>query len=300
MNYDNFKIICAGSALIDTIGYSKSEINIGDDLAGTIKTSIGGVAFNICKQLALSSLPNVELLTALGNDSKGRKIIKFCNELGIITENIFICNNSETDSYLAIEDVHGMKAAIADVENVEEYSHRILEPLENGLVKTSPDHSRNLIILDGNLAQATLLKIAENKKLMNYDVRIASASSSKAIRLKPFLSCPNVTLYCNKTEAENLCEVSFQNTTQASTYLVKKGVGRAIVTNGDQSICDSSINHEPISVLPPKVKSIEHVTGAGDFFLACHIINEIMQSTKAKALYQAAVSASKYVETKIQ
>ena len=61
MNYDNFKIICAGSALIDTIGYSKNEINIGDDVAGTIKTSVGGVAFNICKQLALSGFPNVDL-----------------------------------------------------------------------------------------------------------------------------------------------------------------------------------------------------------------------------------------------
>ena len=94
--------------------------------------------------------------------------------------------------------------------------------------------------------------------------------------------------------------MSFKNTTQASTYLVKKGVGRAIVTNGDQSICDSSINHEPISILPPKVKSIRHVTGAGDYFLACHVTNEIKQSTKAKALSQAAVSASKYVETEIK
>ena len=300
MNHNNFKIICAGSALIDTIGYSKSKINIGDDVAGTIKTSVGGVAFNICKQLALSGLPNVELLTALGNDSKGRAIMSFCKELGIITNNIYICNNSETDSYLAIEDIHGLKAAIAHVKNVEEYSQRILKPLENGLVKTNPDHSRNIIILDGNLTHASLLKIAENKKLMNNDVRIASASTSKAIRLKPFLSLPNVTIYCNKTEAENLCEVSFKNTTQASTYLVKKGVGRAIVTNGDQSICDSSINHEPISILPPKVKSIRHVTGAGDYFLACHVTNEIKQSTKAKALSQAAVSASKYVETEIK
>ena len=108
MNHNNFKIICAGSALIDTIGYSKSKINIGDDVAGTIKTSVGGVAFNICNQLALSGLPNVELLTALGNDSKGRAIMSFCKELGIITNNIYICNNSETDSYLAIEDIHGL------------------------------------------------------------------------------------------------------------------------------------------------------------------------------------------------
>ena len=42
------------------------------------------------------------------------------------------------------------------------------------------------------------------------------------------------------------------------------------------------------------------VKGAGDYFLACHVTNEIKQSTKVKALSQAAVSASKYVETEIK
>ena len=299
MKYNNFKIICAGSALIDSIGYSKNQINTGDDVSGTIKTSVGGVAFNICKQLALSGFSNVELLTALGDDTKGRTIIDFCSELGIITDNIYICNDSETDSYLAIEDIHGLKAAIAHIFNVEEFGDKILEPLENGAVKINPEPSSNLIVLDGNLSSSTLSKIAENKKIMNYDIRIASASSSKASRLKPFLSLPNVTIYCNMTEAENLCDLSFQNTEQASTYLLKKGLGRAIVTNGDKHICDASIHHEPISIAPPKVKNINHITGAGDYFLACHIANEINQLGKETALLKAAESASKYVETEI-
>ena len=300
MKYNNFKIICAGSAVIDSIGYSKNQINTGDDVSGTIKTSIGGVAFNICKQLALSGFTNVELLTALGDDTKGRTIIDFCSELGIITDNIYICNESETDSYLAIEDIHGLKAAIAHIFNVEEFGDRILKPLGNGTVKTSSDSSSNLIVLDGNLSTSTLSKFAENKKFMNYDIRIASASSSKAFRLKPFLSLPNVTIYCNMAEAENLCNLSFKNTKQASTYLLKKGLGRAIVTNGDKHICDSSVNQEPISILPPKVKNIKHITGAGDYFLACHIANEKNQLTKETALLKAAESASKYVETEIK
>ena len=299
MRYNNFKIICAGSAVIDSIGYSKNQINIGDDVSGTIKTSVGGVAFNICKQLALSGFKNVELLTALGDDTKGRTIIDFCSELGIITDNIYICSDSETDSYLAIEDIHGLKAAIAHIFNVEEFGDRILKPLENGAVKTNSEPSNNLIVLDGNLSISTLSKIAENKKIMNYDIRVASASSSKASRLKPFLSLSNVTIYCNMTEAENLCDLSFQNTEQASTYLLKKGLGRAIVTNGDKHICDASIHHEPILIAPPKVKNINHITGAGDYFLACHIANEINQLSKEKALLKAAESASKYVETEI-
>ena len=300
MNQNNFKIICAGSALIDSIGYSKSRINTGDDVPGTIKTSVGGVAFNICKQLALSGFTNVELLTALGDDSKGRAIKDFCSELGIITDNVYICNDSETDSYLAIEDIQGLKAAIAHIFNVEEFGDRILKPLENGAVKTSSESSRNLIVLDGNLSTSTLSKIAENKKIMNYDIRIASASSSKAFRLKPFLDLPNATIYCNMAEAENLCNLSFKDTRQASTYLLKQGLGRAIVTNGGKQICASSVYHEPITISPPKVKNISHITGAGDYFLACHIANEINQLTKETALLKAAESASKYVETEIK
>ena len=296
---NNYQIVCAGSALIDTIGYSKSQINIGDDVTGTIKTSIGGVAFNICKQLALSGLPNVELLTAIGNDTNGDAILDLCGQLGIITSNIYVCNDSETDSYLAIEDKNGLKAAIANVRNVEKFSERILKPLENGVVKKNQGLDSDLIVLDGNLSPATLSKIAKNKNLNNCDLRIASASTSKAIRLKPFLRLSNATIYCNKTEAEKLCGLKFKNTKQASTYLLKKGLGRAIVTDGAKSICDSSIDYEPISILPPKVKSIGHVTGAGDYFLACHIINGINQLTKEDALKKAAESTSKYVETEI-
>ena len=164
---NNYQIVCAGSALIDTIGYSKSQINIGDDVTGTIKTSIGGVAFNICKQLALSGLPNVELLTAIGNDTNGHAILDLCGQLGIITNNIYVCNNSETDSYLAIEDKKGLKAAIANVKNVEKFSERILKPLENGVVKKNQGLDSDLIIIDGNLSPATLSKIAKNKNLNN-------------------------------------------------------------------------------------------------------------------------------------
>ena len=117
MNRSNLKVICVGSALIDSIGFSKSQVNTGDDVSGTIKTSVGGVAFNVSKQLALSGFRNVELLTALGDDTKGRTIIDLCNELGIITDNIYVCNDSETDSYLAIEDINGLKAAIANIYN---------------------------------------------------------------------------------------------------------------------------------------------------------------------------------------
>ena len=68
-----------------------------------ISRSPRGVAFNICKQLALSGFTNLELLTALGDDVKGRAIIAFCHKLGIITDNIYVCDDTETDSYLAID-----------------------------------------------------------------------------------------------------------------------------------------------------------------------------------------------------
>ena len=296
----NFKIICAGSAMIDSIGYSNNQINVGDDVPGNIKTSVGGVAFNICKQLVLAGLIDVELLTALGNDTKGRVILDTCRELGIITDNIHVCNNSETDSYLAIEDPKGLKAAIAQVKNVEKFSDKILKPLENGTVKTKSEISKNLIILDGNLSPSILSKIAQNKNFMNYDVRIVSASPAKASRLQPFLSLSNTTIYCNKNEAEKLCELAFKDTRQASTHLLKDGLRRAIVTDGANPICDSKINHEPILISPPKVKYIRHVTGAGDYFLACHIANEINQLKKENALTQAAKSAANYVETEIK
>ena len=126
MQLNKVKVTCIGSALIDTIASSSSQIEWGDDVPGQITTNVGGVAFNICQQLALSQLKEVELLTALGKDAKGRKIIKLCDELGIITKNVYKSNIVKTDSYVAIEDVHGLKAAIADVKNVELHSENLV------------------------------------------------------------------------------------------------------------------------------------------------------------------------------
>ena len=72
------------------------------------------------------------------------------------------------------------------------------------------------------------------------------------------------------------------------------------MTDGDKHICASSINHEPITILPPKVRNIKHITGAGDYFLACHITNEIDELSTESALLRAAESTSKYVETEIK
>ena len=132
MQINKVKVICIGSALVDTIASSPRQIDCGDDVPGYITSNVGGVAFNICKQLALSQLKEVELLTALGKDAKGRKIIKLCDKLGIITKNIYKSNIVTTDSYVAIEDVHGLKAAIADVKNVELHSENLLKPLVDG------------------------------------------------------------------------------------------------------------------------------------------------------------------------
>ncbi|NCX54677.1 MAG: hypothetical protein EBW83_08070, partial [Rhodobacterales bacterium] len=84
MQINKVKVICIGSALVDTIASSPRQIDWGDDVPGYITSNVGGVAFNICQQLALSQLKEVELLTALGKDAKGRKIIKD----GVIPEEI--------------------------------------------------------------------------------------------------------------------------------------------------------------------------------------------------------------------
>ena len=296
MQLNKVKVICIGSALVDTIASSPRQINWGDDVPGYITSNVGGVAFNICQQLALSQLKEVELLTALGKDAKGRKIIKLCDKLGIITKNIYKSNIVKTDSYVAIEDVHGLKAAIADVKNVELHSENLLKPLVDGKVIKNITNFKNLIILDGNLSQDSLLKTANNKNYLDYDIRIVPASPSKATRLKPFLKLPNVTIYCNKKEAEKLLDLKFENTLEAATHLLRSGLGRAIVTDAHNNLSEASLSDKPITFQPPNVKKIYRATGAGDYFLACHIINDLKFADKKKALKLAANSAASYVQ----
>ena len=289
-------ILCLGSVLWDVIGRSPTRVRLGSDLPGRITRLPGGVAMNIAVTLRRFGLTPA-LLTAIGRDSEGEDLTAACARMGMITDYIYRSADMPTDRYMAIEGANGLIAAIADAHSLEAAGEKILAPLGDGRLGSAENPYHGQIALDGNLTQSLLAHIATSPLFADADLRVAPASPSKAERLLPLLTHPNATLYVNLEEASLLAKTHFPDAATAAAALLHRGAARVLVTNGGQATAMGS-KHGIITATPPPVL-VTRVTGAGDTFMAAHIVAENRSASPEHALNSALQAAANYVSGEI-
>ena len=247
---------------------------------------------NIAMTLARFGL-SPALLTAIGRDAEGEELIAACKARGLITETAYRSDDLPTDVYMAVEGANGLIAAIADAHSLEAAGSKILAPLSDGRLATVDAPYSGPVALDGNLTIDLLSEIASSPLLSKADLRVAPASPGKAERLQPFVQRGRGTLYVNLEEAGLLCQTTFDHSSDAARGLIAKGADRVLVTNGGS---DASEGHAEsvISRTPPQVL-VTRVTGAGDTFMAAHIVAEFSGSPREEALEKALHAAATYV-----
>ncbi|MDO5704126.1 MAG: PfkB family carbohydrate kinase [Paracoccus sp. (in: a-proteobacteria)] len=284
-------IICIGAMLWDVIGRSPRAMQAGQDVPGRIAHLPGGVALNVAVALARWGMKPA-ILSAVGNDPEGRALTDQATGLGVICDHLTRRDDLPTDCYMAIEDSRGLIAAIADAHSLEAAGDAILSPLDGPLTGwTGP------VVLDGNLTETLLARIAADPRLARADLRIVPASPGKAERLEPLIAARRGTFYLNRAEAETLAGHSCPDAATAAAAVVARGAPRVIVTDGGEMVAEAATNATPITALPPAVR-IARVTGAGDCFLAAHIAAERDGADRETALIRAAQAAAAHVSGK--
>ncbi len=289
-------ILCIGSVLWDIIGRSSASMRLGSDVPGRITRLPGGVAMNIAMTLRRFGLTPA-LLTAVGRDGEGDELIAACARMGLITDHIYRSDDLPTDRYMAIEGANGLIAAIADAHSLEAAGDKILRALGDGRLGSRDVPYAGLIALDGNLTEALLSEIAGSPLFAAADLRVAPASPGKAERLLPLLSHPNATLYVNLEEAGLLAKTRFATAVDAAHGLLARGAARVLVTDGGRACADGA-PAGVISDAPPPVL-VTRVTGAGDTFMAAHIVAERRGAARGDALGSALRAAADYVSGEI-
>ena len=289
-------ILCIGSVLWDIIGRSSASMRLGSDVPGRITRLPGGVAMNIAMTLRRFGLTPA-LLTAVGRDGEGDELIAACARMGMITDHIYRSDDLPTDRYMAIEGANGLIAAIADAHSLEAAGDKILRALGDGRLGSRDVPYAGLIALDGNLTEALLSEIAASPLFTAADLRVAPASPGKAERLLPLLSHPNATLYVNLEEAGLLAKTRFATAVDAAHGLLARGAARVLVTDGGRACADGA-PAGVISDAPPPVL-VTRVTGAGDTFMAAHIVAERRGAARGDALSSALRAAADYVSGEI-
>ncbi len=290
-------ILCIGSVLWDIIGRAPAAMRLGSDVPGRITRLPGGVAMNIAMTLRRFGLTPA-LLTAIGRDAEGEELVAACAHLGLITDHIYRSDDLPTDRYMAVEGANGLIAAIADAHSLEAADDKILRSLSDGRLGSANAPYPGLIALDGNLTEALLATIATLPLFAAADLRVAPASPGKAERLLPLLTHPRTTLYVNLEEACLLTKTQSATAADAAAALLLRGAGRVLVTDGGRLSADGKAGQGIIGGAPPPVL-VTRVTGAGDTFMAAHIVAERRGLDRAAALNHALHAAANYVSGEI-
>ena len=290
-------ILCVGSVLWDIIGRSPASMRAGSDVPGRITRLPGGVAMNIAMTLARFGLAPA-LLTAIGRDAEGDDLTAAAVRMGLNTDYLYRSEDLPTDRYMAIEGANGLIAAIADAHSLEAAGDKILRPLADGRLGSVQTPYPGLIALDGNLTESLLADIARSALFLRADLRVAPASPGKAERLLPLLSHPRSTFYVNLEEAGLLAKARFASAPAAAQALLDRGAARVLVTDGGRTCADGQHGAGVITATPPAVM-VTRVTGAGDTFMAAHIVAERRGADRGTALSQALLAAADYVSGEI-
>jgi sugar/nucleoside kinase (ribokinase family) len=290
-------VICIGSVLWDIIGRVPGPMKPGADMGGRITRLPGGVAMNVAMALRrLGLTPTV--LTAIGTDADGVELIAACDKLGVSTDHVYRSSELPTDRYMAIEDSNGLIAAIGDAHSLEAVGGKILVPLMDGRLGSAETPWTGLVVLDCNVNAALVAEIAVSPYLAAADLRVAPASPSKVGRLRPLLSHPRATFYVNLEEAGLLCGQTFPDSATAAAGLLASGARRALVTGGGRLCADACAVRGSLTSQPPAV-TVQRVTGAGDTFMAAHIVADRRNEDRSESLASALRVAATYVSGEI-
>lgn len=267
-------VLVIGAAGIDLVGRLKGELKPGTSNPGQIRSSFGGVARNVAENLArLGQLVN--LITAVGQDNEGERLLQDLQEAGVNTRWIVRSDEQCTGSYLAVINPGGtLQFALDDMGVIAAITPEYIRQIENVITHSS------VIFLDANLSKETLRTVFSLARKARVPVCADPTSTILAGKLKPFLNRLFLTTP-NGGEAEILCNFSAKIThrrqaLEAAKCLVGQGVGIAIITLAEQGLCYAT--SEVSGFIQALRTTIVDPTGAGDALSAAVIfalLNEI-------------------------
>jgi len=276
-------VIVIGGANIDLRGRPAGEtLQRHTSNPGKINVDLGGVGRNIAHNLALLNVP-VTLLSAVGDDEEGIRILEETGKAGVKTEQMIVTGEHPTGIYLSILDEKGeMEAAISDMQILEEISIEYLRS-KAYLIKES-----KIVVMDVNIPEQSIEYVVDLCNKVKVPILVEPVSMEKAKKLKKVLKGSGKWTIDYVTPSEDELESILGakmsddqdidlNIVKAVEELKGKGIKNIIVTLGKRGIYVSSSvgdnegergGPEPGKFILPYSGEVVDVTGAGDALVA--------------------------------
>jgi len=175
-------VVVIGGANIDLRGRPTGELmERHTSNPGKINVGSGGVGRNIAHNLALLRVP-VTLLSAVGDDGEGIRILEETGKAGVKTDQMIISGEHPTGIYLAILDEKGeMEVAVSDMQILEEITVEYLRS-KAYLIKES-----KIVVMDTNIPEQSIEYVVDLCNKVKVPLLIEPVSVEKAKKLRKIL-----------------------------------------------------------------------------------------------------------------
>ena len=271
-------VVVIGGANIDLRGRPAGEVlERYTSNPGKINVGSGGVGRNIAHNLALLSVP-VTLLSAVGDDGEGIRILEETGKAGVKMEQMIISGEHPTGIYLAILDEKGeMEVAVSDMRILEEVTVDYLRS-KAYLIKES-----KIVVVDTNIPEESIGYVVELCNKVKVPVLIEPVSVEKARKLRKVLDRSGRWIIDYITPSEDELESILGeeigddrdiDLVKAAEELRRKGAKNVIVTLRERGIyvscggADEGRKEDWNKFMAPYRGEVVDVTGAGDALAA--------------------------------
>ena len=176
-------VVVVGGANIDLRGRPTGKVlERHTSNPGKINVGSGGVGRNIAHNLALLNVP-VTLLSAVGDDGEGIRILEETGKDGVKMEQMIISGEHPTGIYLAILDEKGeMEAAVSDMQILEEITVDYLRS-KAYLIKES-----KIVVMDTNIPEESIEYVVDLCNKVGVPILVEPVSVEKAKKLRGILN----------------------------------------------------------------------------------------------------------------
>jgi pseudouridine kinase len=275
-------VVVIGGANIDLRGSPTGEIlERHTSNPGKINVGSGGVGRNIAHNLALLNVP-VTLLSAVGDDGEGIRILEETGKAGVMMEQMIISGEHPTGIYLAILDKKGeMEVAVSDMQILEEITVEHLRS-KAYLIKES-----KIVVMDTNIPEQSIEYVVDLCNKVKVPILVEPVSVEKAKKLRKILDGSgkwNIDYITpSEDELESILEAEMSGhqdmgLVRAAEELKRRGVKKVIVTLGKRGIylyyggaggsSEGGQDKPSKFFITPYKSKIVDVTGAGDALVA--------------------------------
>ena len=257
------RVIGIGAANVDVHAQSRKGIVMRDSNPSYMATSVGGVTRNILENLARQGV-SVALLSAIGDDVYGEKIVRDSTAAGIDLSHVWVKNGAVSSTYIAILDERGdMLLGMSDM--------RIIEDLPNAYLDENAGLLRDAeaIVCDACLPLAFLDYLVSHAAV-NTPVLIDPVSTAYA-RQMAHIAGKFAAIKPNEMELSILSGLPTDTEAElerACEALLKRGTKRIAVSRGEKGCYYADADGNRIFRALRPVSQMVNATGAGDAFMA--------------------------------